>query len=71
MGIGLNLIFIFLRANSTPSSNGDDIFEDYYKKPSGLFASLVGTIECSPEYQLTLLPIVFVPQSCINGILIH
>jgi hypothetical protein len=41
LGIALNLLFIFLRANSTPSSNGDDIFEDYDRKPSGLFASFV------------------------------
>jgi hypothetical protein len=70
MGIALNLIFIFLRANSTPSSSGDDIFEDYHRKPSGLFASLVCTAKSIPDHQLTIAVIVFTPQPCINGVLL-
>jgi hypothetical protein len=42
LGLTLNIIFIILRANSTPTSNGDDIFEDN----NGVTGALVATIVC-------------------------
>jgi hypothetical protein len=41
LGVGLNFLFIFARINSVASSNGNDIFEDYSRKPSGAFAWIV------------------------------
>ena len=40
-GIGLNLLFIFLRINSGGSASGDDIFEDYGQNSTGWWAWIV------------------------------
>jgi hypothetical protein len=41
LGLGLNLVFAFARINSAATTNGDDIFEDYSRGPSGAFAWMV------------------------------
>lgn len=41
IGVVLNFIFLIARANSTPTSNGDDVFADYDGFGSGWLAWFV------------------------------
>jgi hypothetical protein len=45
VGVTLNLVFIFARANSGSNTSGDDVFEDYEgRSASGWLAWLVGIL---------------------------
>jgi hypothetical protein len=44
IGITLNLVFIFARANSGGHDDGDDVFEDYDRSSTGWLAWFVSFI---------------------------
>jgi hypothetical protein len=55
IGFTLNFIFLLARANSTPTSNGDDVFADYDSRiGSGWLAWFVGA-RCHKCYKHDML----------------
>lgn len=68
LGVGLNLLFVFLRINSTSTSNGDDIFDDE-ASPSGLISSFVSLEAERNIGQRLIYFVVFSPERSLNILL--
>lgn len=64
IGVTLNFIFLLARANSAPTSNGDDVFADYESRiGSGWLAWFVGA-RCLNAMNTIYLPVRKVFLSC-------